>query len=255
MSTPLKRMFWDIESSPNVGLFWRAGYRLSIPPENIIRERAIICICWKWEGHKRVHALTWDKGDDRKMLEEFLKHANDADEMCAHNGDRFDVKWFNARCLIHDLGAPPERKTVDTLKIAKAKFYLNSNRLDYLSNLLLGEGKSETDFDMWRDILLDNCPVALKRMVDYCKRDVKLLERVYARISAYVPAKTHAGVMLGGSKWTCVYCASSKVKKNKTRVTAKGTVQHQMQCRDCGRYYSISNLCHQNYLEAQANTT
>jgi hypothetical protein len=41
MTTP-KRLFFDIETSPNIGLFWSAGFKLNIAPENIIKERAII---------------------------------------------------------------------------------------------------------------------------------------------------------------------------------------------------------------------
>jgi predicted PolB exonuclease-like 3'-5' exonuclease len=250
---PLKRMFWDIETSLNVGVFWAAGWKKTIAADNIIKERAIICICWKWEGGKKVYSLSWDDGDDKELLEKFMKHANDADEMVAHNGDRFDIKWYNARCLVHGLEPPPARKTVDTLKIARSKFYLNSNRLDYLAKLLLGEGKQEVGFDLWEKVTLANDQASLKKMIAYCKLDVALLERVYEKISAYAPAKTHAGVSLGKSKWSCAHCGASHVKKSKRTITAKGTVQFQMQCQDCGRYYSISSLSHQQYTESKHN--
>ena len=67
----IKRLFFDIETSPNIGLFWEAGYRKTISPDNIIKERAIICICYKWEHEEEVHSLTWDKNqNDKKMLEQ-----------------------------------------------------------------------------------------------------------------------------------------------------------------------------------------
>ncbi len=35
--------------SPNIGMFWEAGYKLNIGTENIVKERAIICIwCARW---------------------------------------------------------------------------------------------------------------------------------------------------------------------------------------------------------------
>jgi hypothetical protein len=72
MST-IKRLFFDIETSPNIGLFWTAGYKQTISPDNIIKERAIICICYKWAGEKEVYSLTWDsKQDDKKILEKFI---------------------------------------------------------------------------------------------------------------------------------------------------------------------------------------
>ena len=80
MTTP-KRLFFDIETSPNIGLFWSAGFKLNIAPENIIKERAIICICYKWQGQDKVYSLQWDsKQEDKKMLTEFIKIANECDE-------------------------------------------------------------------------------------------------------------------------------------------------------------------------------
>jgi DNA polymerase elongation subunit (family B) len=86
-----KRLYFDIEVSPNIGFFWNPGHKISISYENIIHERAIICICYKWEYEKKVSFLTWDsKQCDKAMLKEFIKVANEADEMVGHNGDRFD---------------------------------------------------------------------------------------------------------------------------------------------------------------------
>ena len=69
----VKRLFWDIETSPNVGLFWKSGYRITIPPENVLVERAIICIAYKWEGQKTIHYLKWDdKQSDKKLCKEFI---------------------------------------------------------------------------------------------------------------------------------------------------------------------------------------
>ena len=45
----IKRLFFDIETAPNIGLFWEAGYKKTNNPDNIIKERVIICICYKWE--------------------------------------------------------------------------------------------------------------------------------------------------------------------------------------------------------------
>ena len=90
------RLFFDIETSFNVGIFWRSGYNLNINPGDIIHERAIICICYKWEGEEEVHSLEWDsKQSDKAMLKKFLKVMAQANEIVAHNGDRFDMKWLH----------------------------------------------------------------------------------------------------------------------------------------------------------------
>lgn len=247
----IKRLIWDIETSPNIGMFWRAGYRLNIQPNSILKERAIICICYKWEGQKKVFSLEWDKGDDKQMLETFLQVANQADELVAHNGDKFDLKWFNTRCLFHRLEPPPIWKTVDTLVIARRRFYFNSNRLDYLGEFLFGSGKIKTSYGMWKDILLNNCKKAMHDMVKYCKEDVRLLERVWQQLEPYHRPKTHVGVLNNRDKWTCPYSGEYKVRKSKTVYTAAGTRQHQMISTVDGqkRYYTISDKAYSDYRE------
>lgn len=54
----IKRLFFDIETSPNIGYFWRTGYNLSITPDCIINERKIICISYKWETEDKIYSLT-----------------------------------------------------------------------------------------------------------------------------------------------------------------------------------------------------
>ena len=248
----IKRLFWDIETSPNVVLSWRIGYKINIDHDNLLKERAVICIGWKWEGDDEIHALTWDKEqDDAAMLAKFLKVANTADELVAHNGDGFDLPWFKTRCIFHGLPTFPAYKTVDTLQWARRKFYFNSNRLDYIAKFLGLGGKIKTEFGLWKKIVLAKDAGALRTMVDYCKRDVGLLEQVYAKIAPHVPHKTHAAVSMGGDKWQCPRCGSDHVKVNLTRVTAAGTVFKQMQCRKCGATYSISTKTHADYLEAK----
>lgn len=253
----MRRLFWDIETSENVVPAFSAGYRKTINASDIIHERAIICICYKWEGESTVHSLEWTPnkgawgGCDREMLIEFSKVVEEADELVAHNGDKFDMKWFNTRHLFHKLPPVPESKTVDTLVIARRRFYFNSNRLDYIAKYLGLDGKTKTEKDWWTQILFFHCRKSMKKMVRYCKKDVQLLEQVYHRLSPYHKPKTHVGVQGGSDKWSCPRCGSEEVSKSKTRITASGTVQHQMKCGKCGGYHTISDKAHRDYKEAK----
>jgi hypothetical protein len=246
----VRRIIWDIETSPNIGFFWRPGYKLQISHDNIIHERAIICICYKWEGQKKVHHLEWDKGCDKALVKKFMKVAAEADELVAHNGDRFDLKWFNGRVLMHGLKPMPTAKTVDTLKIAKKHFALNSNRLDYIGQILLGHGKLETSYGMWKDIVLKNCPKAMAKMVKYCKMDVTMLEEVYQKLMPFEVPKSHAGVMDGNEKWTCPWTGSEDVTYNRLKTTSRGTKQRQMKSPN-GGYYIINDGAYKDFLEEQ----
>lgn len=247
----VKRLYLDLETSPNVVLSWRVGYDLRIDPDNIIKERAIICAGYKWETDKAARCITWDKNqDDKAMIREVIAITATADEIIMHNGDKFDWPWVMARAAFHGLRVPPV-KTVDTLQWARRKFNFNSNKLDYIARYLGIGGKIKTEFGLWKEICLNSCPKSLRIMSDYCKRDVELLERVHKRLAEFVPAKTHAGVVMGRPSWTCPHDGSEHVKMNKKRVTSGGVIAFQMQCNTCGAYYSISNKSYEDYKKAK----
>lgn len=237
----IKRLFFDIETSPNIGLFWSAGYKLNISYDNIIKERAIICICYKWAGEKKIHSLTWDKNqNDNSLLTSFIKIANTADELIGHNGDKFDLPWIRTRCLFHRIPAFPMYDTIDTLKSARSKFRFNSNRLDYIADFLGIGRKKHTEYNLWKRIVLNKDAKALEYMVSYCKHDVDLLEKIYNTMSSYIPSKIHHGVILGNGKKSCPNCGSNDMKFSKKRITATGIQRVQLKCSKCGKYHTIS---------------
>lgn len=246
----VRRLFWDIETSPNLCFSWRIGSKINLSHDNIVHERKIICIAYKWEGERKVTVLKWDRyQDDKAMLKQFVGVAAQADELVAHYGDNFDMPWFRARCLINRLTPLPSYKTVDTKAWASKYFYFNSNKLDYLGSILGNGKKLHTDYDLWKRIVLNKDDSALRYMMIYCARDVKLLEKVWSDLRFCVAPKTHAGVVSGHAKWTCPHCGSSNVRLSKTKVSSSGTVSYQMFCPECKSYYTISAATYSEYLK------
>jgi len=245
-----KRLFFDIETSPNIGFFWTAGYRQTISHENIIKERAIICICYKWAGDEKIYSLNWDdEQSDKQLLENFILVANEADELVGHNGDRFDLPWIRTRCLYHRIPVFPNYTTLDTLKHARSKFRFNSNKLDYIAKFLGVGQKIHTNYDLWKKVILDKDEESLQYMIEYCKKDVVLLEQVYNEMATYIPAKTHHGVIAGNEKYSCPNCGSNEMKFSRTRYTVTGTPRIQLQCKKCNTYHTISNRTYNTMLE------
>jgi hypothetical protein len=258
----MRTLYWDIETSPLITYTWRTGWKISIPEDMVIRRAAIICICWKWSHNGRVHSLTWDDGDDREMIKQFAEVIKEADEMGAHNGDKFDMRWYKGRHLKLGLPPIPMAKTFDTYKMAKRLFVLDSYRLDELGKELLGRGKIKTNIGWWKECIDVTQPdpelraKGVKRMVKYCKEDVRLVQDVHEAMMSYDNPVSHAAVAVTGNdkdRWMCPYCASAHVYTSKRRVTPKGMVQYQMQCHDCFRYYTIANNVHGFYEEAKRN--
>lgn len=246
MTKKFKRLFIDIETSPNVVFSWRIGYKISLSPENIIHERKIIMASWKWEGSSKVHNITWDKNqDDKRVVEKVIEALNEADEIVYQNGDRFDLPWIKTRAIYHGLPMYPKYNTFDTLKKVRSNFYFNSNQLGYVQEYLGGEGKLEHGgFSTWKNICLDNCKKSLRLMRDYCDKDVIELEEFYNKIVSYVTHNTHVGVQQGLEKWSCPHCAGTDIRTSKTKYSAAGAVRKQMQCKSCNGYYTISEASH-----------
>jgi DNA polymerase III epsilon subunit-like protein len=252
-----KRLFFDIETSPNIGLFWRTGWRERISPENIEKERSVICIGYKWEGERKKHCLTWDKNqNDRDMLAAFIEIMDEADELVAHNGERYDLPFVRTRCFYHQLPVFPDHKMIDTLKMAKRYFMFQSNKLDYIAKFAGMSGKIATNYDLWKKILLHNDEKALAYMVKYCKMDVQVLEDVFKRMNPYIPHLSNYAIMNGGSIVECPNCGSENMRVMKNRVSAQGTKRVQLQCNEegCGKYHTVAhNKFHKITRDAHRN--
>lgn len=233
-----KRLFFDIEVSPNIGFFWQPGYNINVDYNNIIKERAVICVCYKWEHKDKVYALTWDENqNDKYLLSTLVSVMNEADEIISHNGDRFDQAWVRTRCVFHGIPMPPNYVSIDTLKVARGKFKFNSNRLDYIGQFLGVGAKTQTGgFDLWKEITLKNNKRALKDMVDYCKNDVLLLESIFNKLNPYIPPKSS----VSSDSSNCPECNSPNVIKQGYRKLASGQVKAKMQCGDCGKWHQTN---------------
>lgn len=244
------RLFLDIETSYNICRVWRCGYNLTVGPQDIIEERKIICVSWKWAHDPKTYNLKWDRNKcDKKLLEQLIPVMDAADEIVMHNGDRFDEKWIRTRCLYHGVKCEPKYKTLDTLKKAKAHFNFNSNKLDYILKFLGKDGKRETGgLQLWIDCIEKNDRKALAKMVHYCDGDVIKLEEVWNEIDPYVKHNTNFNVLKGGDIYDCPKCGSDGYC-NKTKTTAAGAVKRQMQCHGCHSYYTISNAAYMKKLK------
>lgn len=209
-------LFYDIETSHNVVAKFslREEY---VNHNNILQERYVICAAWKWLGEKRIHAVAINDfpayrkqpHNDRHVIETLNTVLASADVIVAHNGNRFDFPWIAGRALKHELPPLPPIPSIDTLKIARRMFSLNSNRLDYLGNYLGLGGKTNTPPGLWIDVLKGD-EKAIRTMVRYNKRDVELLEQVYLKLRPYAPE--HFNAQLVTHVEGCPRCGSDKVQ-------------------------------------------
>lgn len=245
-----KVLIWDIETSYNIVSSWRVGSKVNLPHYSIIKERAIICISYKWLGENQVYTLTWDKNqDDKFMLEQFIDVMNEADILVAHFGDKFDMKWVKTRALKHGLEMLPNYVTVDTKWLASKHFYLNSNKLDYIAKFLGFEGKIQTEPELWDKIILEKDNKALIQMIEYCEEDVRQLEKVYNKLKVWDKPKQHAGINLFDDKISSPISGSKDLEYVKTTSTNAGTKKHIMRDLSTDRLFEMSDVNYKKWLK------
>jgi DNA polymerase elongation subunit (family B) len=233
-----KILILDIETAPNIGFFWKCGYNLTITHDQIITERRIISVAYKWYGQKETKVLDWgwDKQCDKSLLKEIQKLISEADAVIGQNHDDFDLTWIQGRLMMHKLPPLPPKGvlvTLDTLKLSRASFNLNSNKLDYLSRIMNLGGKHSMKFQDWVDIVLKKDKKAFIKMLKYNIKDVQDTEKVFERIKPYVKLPVHFGVLLGSARSDCPNCGSNICAKDGTRTMRSGIRYQRYLCKGC----------------------
>lgn len=235
-----KILFWDVETKPVKFWGWRTGKQYLSHDQIVKGEKFdLICICYKWAHEKKVNELHWNlkTQDSTKMIEEFTKIIESADIAVAHNADKFDVKQFNTQRLLKGLSPVAWPISDDTLKAFRRYFAFPSYSLDYISNLLEGKGKDRMCFQDWIDIVENKDPVALLKMIKYCKKDVSLLSKVYEKAKKFFKPKFHVGVINGLSKNdSCPSCGSLR-SESKGKQVRFGSIHQIRTCMVCGRNF------------------
>ena len=237
-----KILFLDIETSPNIGLFWSSGYKINVPSDNIIQERQIICICWKWQGEKKVHSLDYGNSssqNEQDMLKKITKVINEADLIVGHNHEKFDMAFIRSRLLFHGLPPFGVISTEDTYRLSAKTFYLNSYSLNYMSKFTGVGSKIHTDYSMWKDILIHSSSTALRKMVKYCKHDVVITEKVYDKISPFITHSVNKSLLSLGTKFGCPSCGTMDVQRYGLRVTRTAR-QQRWKCNGCAHVYTTA---------------
>lgn len=235
-----KILLFDIETSHNVVAVFQLKQDY-IQPSNILQERYIISIAWKWLGDKKVQSVSvldnpelfqQDPHNDLYVLKVFHDILSEADIIVGHNSDKFDIKFVETRMLINGLPPLPPINKIDTLKVARKRFLFNSNKLDYLGHVLGVGRKIKTDNSLWLKILKGD-PEAITYMVKYNKQDVELLERVFNKLKPYIP-NLISREMFG--KAGCPRCGSLKTQSRGVHRTLTKTYQR-FQCLGCGGWF------------------
>lgn len=236
----VKVLFYDIESAPNLAWIW-AKYEQNALGD-FVKERQIISVSWKWLGERDVHVLALpmlksyrkNPSDNRELIKRIYELFCQADVTVGHNVDAFDDKMVNTEFAIHGFGPPPPHKTVDTLKVVRKYFRLNSNKLDDVGKKFkLGAKVNTGGFKLWESCM-NGDPKAWNLMMKYNKNDVVLLEKVYKFLRPWV--QNHPDMNMKDMHVGCSACRSINLKPRGWSITKGAVRKRRFQCGDCGKW-------------------
>jgi len=244
-----KILLLDIETSPNLSYVW-GHYEQNV----IAHELEWYMLSWsvRWLHDEPVTRCLADykdyvagSDDDKSLVQELWGFLDDANVVVWQNGDKFDYRKINTRFLRHGIRPPRPYRTVDTLKIARKHFAMNSNKLDDLGKYLgVGHKLEHKGFELWKGCILGD-PDSWETMKAYNEQDVELLQRVYLKLLPWV--FNHPNVStLKGLIDACRNCGASDVVHEGFILTATGK-RPQYRCTYCdtwmqGRHLPVSTI-------------
>lgn len=231
-------LHFDIETAPMSGYMWRPKTEY-IPHSQHIEDSIMLTWAARWRGHKKLMSDFLAPEDvldrnDLPIVASLAELVREADIVVAHNARRFDVPRLNGRLMLMQMEPLTPVRVIDTLTLVRSSFDLPYNRLDYLSQAMLGKGKIDTDFELWRRVMAGD-EAAMKYMVRYNRKDVVLLEEVFEYILPYVKGLPRMIRPDYDGEVACPWCGSHDLQKRGFHDTNTQTYQT-YQCNQCKRY-------------------
>ncbi|MBN2728591.1 MAG: 3'-5' exonuclease [Bacteroidales bacterium] len=157
----------------------------------------VICVSVGVIQGDKLHIKSFYGDDENSVLKDFSRSLSLFSKgpnykLCAHNGKEFDFPFLCRRMLIHQIPIPEilnsqgkkpwEILNIDTMELWKFGDYKNFTSLDLLTELFdIPSPKDDiSGADVARVYYEEK---DLKRVVEYCQKDVVSLTQVYLRLT------------------------------------------------------------------------
>lgn len=236
----MKILTLDIEMAPNIVHRWQLYGNDTTALSQLVQPQEMMCASYKWHGEdpQFIMAPAYHKFmPEEAGLEHLWDVVNEADCLITYNGKKFDVPRLNTAFLEAKLPPPKPYQHIDLYQVVRKEFGNPSNKLDYITNRLLGHGKvSHTGHDLWVECMLGNFE-AWALMKEYNLGDTSITEELYDYIKAWIPS--HPNILLYDElpgQIACPTCGSGNFQRRGPRQLATGVYQ-QYRCSDCGAWF------------------
>lgn len=230
----MKLLLLDIETAPNLVHVWGL-WQQNVGTNQIIASGYVMCWAAKWYGEDEVMFDSIHHSKPQRMLKRIHELIDQADAVVHYNGRSFDMPTLNKEFITHNFKPPSPYKQVDLCQIAKSEFRFPSNKLEYIARTLgLGEKTKHEGHELWIKCMDDDAD-AWRRMEEYNRNDVVLLEAVYERMRPWIRVHPNHGLYDEPGVPVCPNCGSGHLQRRgfaRTQVNKYARYQ----CRDCGTW-------------------
>ena len=238
--TSPKILILDIENSPIMAYVWQTQvWKARIGHKQLINDWFMISWAAKWLGEEETFSdvLTKEEAlneDDERLVTTLWLLLNEADIVICHNGNIFDIPNIQSRCVLHKLPPPSPYKQIDTLKVAQQQFGFTHNSLDALANFFGIDGKTETNFQLWKDCIHGD-ENALDEMEFYNKNDVIVLEKIYYFLRPYMRNHPNLDLYIDNNSPVCTTCGKDALIEMPDKYFYTQSVRYPIfRCTKCG---------------------
>jgi hypothetical protein len=223
----------DIETTPALADVWGL-WQQNVGLNQLRESPGLLCFAAKWLGAPKDPEYMYFVSDHHHGREAMVTEAHrlldQADAVVTWHGKGFDVPHLNREFLELGLRPPAPFQHIDLYEVVKKRFRFPSNKLQYVSTALGFEGKATHEgHGLWVKCM-EGDEDAWRRMEEYNKQDVWLLELLYNRLQPWV--QQHPSHALKG-EMVCPKCGSDRLQRRGMARTLQSEFQR-YQCLACG---------------------
>ena len=232
--------------------FWDRGDLKNryVHHETVLREPRTTIVCAKWYHEADVIQLAeWDKGGRGAFLKKVHALVAKADIVVGHHIDQADIPWLMGDFHIPRIGHPhrpnlpslPNPKTVDTLKVLRAKFKSGApfKGLDAFCQIVGIPSKTDRYDREAMERAVAGSVEDRERLTAYCAGDVIATQGLYDWERPHI--KNHPALFVDGQDRldTCRACGG-ETKPIAKRYVADLFTYTMQRCVECGWHGRLS---------------
>jgi predicted RNA-binding Zn-ribbon protein involved in translation (DUF1610 family) len=227
----------DIETSPNLAYTFELK-RAYIGIEALVEPSRMLCFAATWlHDHSNVQFYSeWQHGHEG-MLAAAYSLLDEADIVIHYNGEKFDEPRMNQEFAQMGWAPPAPFQRIDLWKTISRRFYLPSQKLDYvLRHFGLGGKQSTGGMRLWIGVL-NGDEKDQRKMEDYNRNDVAIMVPLYSKLRPWIIGHPNMNLYTVDDDYVfvCPTCGSGDVQRRGEQRTQISLYQR-YRCNKCGSW-------------------